>query len=120
METCFQLQLFLENQNRSVALLQSDCFTWPVLDLYFLFQYMGEWYELQRYQQVNQGNGECVTANYTFLPDTQRVHISNVMTILPEKETREIVGSGRLPHPNAYPLPGQFLVQFPGSIAGGI
>jgi lipocalin len=81
---------------------------------------MGEWYELQRYQQMNQGNGECVTANYTFLPDTQRVHISNVMTILPEKETREIVGSGRLPHPNAYPLPGQFLVQFPGSIAGEI
>ncbi|XP_058448744.1 lazarillo protein-like [Malaya genurostris] len=57
----------------------------PVQMEFDIVQYMGIWYEIQRYENVNQPNADCVTAQYTLDPTTLEVAILNSMKQLPNQ-----------------------------------
>ncbi|XP_058817412.1 uncharacterized protein LOC131680720 [Topomyia yanbarensis] len=58
----------------------------PVQTEFNIVQYMGIWYEIKRYENVNQPNGDCVTAQYTLNPTTMEVAINNSMKQLPSQD----------------------------------
>lgn len=75
-----------------------------------MFQYLGRWYEVQRYDQVFQFLGDCVTADYTLNTDGT-VHVENALERPTISNKRTIAtGTAKLSYPNEQPPRGIFSV----------
>lgn len=66
-----------------ITYLLSDLQTNPNInnDHKFLFQYLGKWYEQEKYPQIFQVGGRCTTAEYS-LNDDGTVHVLNTEQIM--------------------------------------
>ncbi|XP_055639230.1 lazarillo protein-like isoform X1 [Toxorhynchites rutilus septentrionalis] len=69
------------------------CRELPVVENFNLTQYMGSWYEIKRYENINQPNAECVTAQYTLNMTSSEVTVENTMKQLPNRNP--LVARGR-------------------------
>lgn len=73
--------------------------------------YLGRWYEMQRFFASFEADMTCVTADYAGISDTQ-IRVTNTANV--NGSVTQLVGVG-----TATGTPGQLIVQFPGSPAGG-
>lgn len=75
--------------------------------------YLGLWYEVSRYEQTFQRNGECVTAEYS-LNDDGSVRVQNRMLVPPSGQFDEDIGRAVLSFPQEDPLQAKLNVSFGG------
>uniref|UniRef100_A0A1Q3FS12 Apolipoprotein D n=1 Tax=Culex tarsalis TaxID=7177 RepID=A0A1Q3FS12_CULTA len=75
--------------------------------------YLGKWYEIERYEQVFQRNGECVTATYTLNEDGS-VRVENAMLVPPSGKFDVDIGRAVLSFPDEEPLQAKLNVSFGG------
>lgn len=85
----------------------------PILDGFNTNAYLGLWYELERYEQIFELNGDCVTAEYS-LKDDGSVQVVNSLINLKTGDKSQAVGRAILSSPDATPLPGALNVTFGG------
>ncbi|XP_065079405.1 lazarillo protein-like [Ochlerotatus camptorhynchus] len=69
------------------------CRILPVEGQFNATEYMGTWYEIKRYENADQPNGDCVTARYTLNASVMEVTVENTMKLLPSQQT--LVARGR-------------------------
>jgi apolipoprotein D and lipocalin family protein len=87
------------------------CPDYPVHMDFDVPAYLGVWYEVQRYDQIFQRNGDCITATYN-LRDDGTVQVINSMAILPNVTQGPQFGSAVVSFPDQVPLPGKLNVTF--------
>lgn len=75
------------------------CRVLPVEGQFNATAYMGTWYEIKRYENAEQPNGDCVTAHYTLIENTMEVTVENTMKVLPNQQP--LVARGRAVLANA-------------------
>lgn len=75
--------------------------------------YLGKWYEIERYEQVFQRNGECVTATYSINEDGS-VRVENAMLVPPSGKFDIDIGRALLSFPDELPLQAKLNVSFGG------
>lgn len=73
--------------------------------------YLGLWYELERYEQLFELNGDCVTAEYILQSDNS-VKVINSMLNLQSKRVAKIEGRAVLSYPEQPPVRGSLNVTF--------
>ncbi|XP_062557077.1 uncharacterized protein LOC134221928 [Armigeres subalbatus] len=80
--------------SRKINCLSVDgpCRNLPVEGQFNVSQYMGTWFEIKRYVNEFQANGECVTAKYTLNATSMEVAIENTMRLLPNQEPLTVTG----------------------------
>jgi apolipoprotein D and lipocalin family protein len=88
----------------------------PVVQNFDVAAYLGTWYEIQRYPDYFQGEGECVKAEYS-LKDDGTVKVLNSMLVLPNTERESVEGLAVVSFPEAVPLEGKLNVTFGGAPA---
>lgn len=81
-------------------------------------RYMGLWYEVNRYWQIFELNGKCVTAEYAFNATTGRVSVKNSMVDATTLQAKSIEGFAELSEPTADPLVGKLAVTFKIPVVG--
>ena len=74
-------------------------------------QYLGVWYEIERYEQIFQLDADCVTAQYTANADGS-VRVINRARNLANGTNIEAFGTAVLSFPNESPLRGMLNVTF--------
>ena len=74
-------------------------------------QYLGVWYEIERYEQVFQVDADCVTAQYTANADGS-VRVINRARNLQNGTNFEAFGNAVVSFPNEVPLRGMLNVTF--------
>jgi apolipoprotein D and lipocalin family protein len=72
---------------------------------------LGVWYELERYDNVDQPNGDCVTASYDVNEDGS-VRVENSMTTLSNGQVLTLIGRAVLSFPDSDPLMAKLNVSF--------
>ncbi|KXJ74932.1 hypothetical protein RP20_CCG012696 [Aedes albopictus] len=75
--------------------------------------YLGLWYEVSRYEQTFQRNGECVTAEYSLNEDGS-VRVQNRMLVPPSGKFDEDIGRAVISFPEESPLQAKLNVSFGG------
>ncbi|EAT38565.1 AAEL009559-PA [Aedes aegypti] len=75
--------------------------------------YLGLWYEVSRYEQTFQRNGECVTAEYSLNADGS-VRVQNRMLVPPSGQFDEDIGRAVISFPQEDPLQAKLNVSFGG------
>lgn len=62
---------------------------------------MGTWYEIKRYENEFQPNGDCVTAQYTLNTTNMEVTVENTMKKLPDQKPSVARGRAVLANPTS-------------------
>uniref|UniRef100_A0AAR5PWC5 Apolipoprotein D n=1 Tax=Dendroctonus ponderosae TaxID=77166 RepID=A0AAR5PWC5_DENPD len=71
---------------------------WEISEDFETFQYMGKWYELERYFAVFEFGGECVTATYT-LNENETITVMNTQTSAITRMQASINGEAKFDGP---------------------
>lgn len=74
-------------------------------------QYLGVWFEIERYEQAFQVNADCVTAQYTANADGS-VRVVNRAQVLSNGTNIDAIGTAFLTFPDVVPLPAMLNVTF--------
>jgi apolipoprotein D and lipocalin family protein len=74
-------------------------------------QYLGIWYEIERYEQSFQVGGDCVRAQYTLKADGS-IDVLNQAVLLNNNTRIEAQGVARISFPDETPLRAQLNVTF--------
>lgn len=74
-------------------------------------QYLGVWFEVQRYEQAFQVNADCVTAQYSLNADGS-VRVLNRAQVLSNGTNIDAAGTAFLTFPNEVPLRAMLNVTF--------
>lgn len=90
-----------------------QCAVPEVVENFDVSRYLGKWYEIERYEQVFQRNGECVTAKYS-LNDDGSVRVENAMLVPPSGKFDIDIGRALLSFPDEDPLRAKLNVSFGG------
>ncbi|KAL1399303.1 hypothetical protein pipiens_008321 [Culex pipiens pipiens] len=90
-----------------------QCAVPEVVENFNVSAYLGKWYEIERYEQVFQRNGECVTAKYS-LNDDGSVRVENAMLVPPSGKFDIDIGRALLSFPDEDPLRAKLNVSFGG------
>ncbi|XP_001660226.2 lazarillo protein [Aedes aegypti] len=80
---------------------QGPCRDLPVENQFNITQYMGTWYEIKRYENEFQPNGDCVTAQYTLNTTNMEVTVENTMKKLPDQKPSVARGRAVLANPTS-------------------
>ncbi|XP_055546323.1 apolipoprotein D-like [Wyeomyia smithii] len=88
-----------------------DCPVHPVVQNFDVAAYLGQWYEISRYEQTFERGGECSRAAYS-LNDDRSVRVDNRMIVPPESEFRVEIGQAVLSFPDEEPLQAMLNVSF--------
>ena len=73
--------------------------------------YLGIWYEIERYEQFFQAGGDCVRAQYTLNADNS-INVLNQAFVIENSTRIEAEGIARISFPNEEPLREQLNVTF--------
>jgi lipocalin len=73
--------------------------------------YTGIWYEIERYEQIFQANGDCVTAEYTGNANGS-ISVFNRAFVISNRTVVSDLGLAVLSFPNEVPLRAQLNVTF--------
>ncbi|XP_058823273.1 apolipoprotein D-like [Topomyia yanbarensis] len=88
-----------------------QCPEHQVVQNFDVLAYAGEWYELSRYETVNQRGGECVHVNYTLNEDGS-VRVENRHLVPPGGQFELAIGRAVISFPDEVPLQGKLNVSF--------
>jgi lipocalin len=81
--------------------------------LFKSFQYLGVWYEIERYDQHYLKDSDCVYANYTER-DTTSINILNKARKIADGTTKTSTSIGVVAFPDLDPLPGSLNISYHG------
>ncbi|XP_055547826.1 apolipoprotein D-like [Wyeomyia smithii] len=90
-----------------------ECPVHPVVQNFDVAAYLGQWYQIRRYEQTFERGGECSIAAYSLNEDGS-VLVDNRMLVPPESEFRVEIGQAFLSFPEEDPLRGMLNVTFRG------
>ncbi|XP_055602188.1 apolipoprotein D-like [Uranotaenia lowii] len=88
------------------------CPQYPVVQNFDVERYLGLWYEIKRYEQFFQLDGECVTAQYSINEEDGSVRVFNSMVVLPNQERQSDIGRAVVAFPDEVPLQAKLNVTF--------
>uniref|UniRef100_A0A182NRI3 Apolipoprotein D n=1 Tax=Anopheles dirus TaxID=7168 RepID=A0A182NRI3_9DIPT len=88
-----------------------QCQDHPVHVNFDVARYLGLWYEIRRYEQVFQRDGECVTAEYSLNADGS-VRVFNSMLVPPSQVRSSDTGRAVIAFPDGSPLEAKLNVTF--------
>uniref|UniRef100_A0A023EJI8 Apolipoprotein D n=1 Tax=Aedes albopictus TaxID=7160 RepID=A0A023EJI8_AEDAL len=112
-ESLIAVALCLVIGGEALIIASGSCPKRPVVQNFNVSRYSGLWYEISRYEQPFQLDGECVTALYTLNKDGT-VRVFNSMLIPPSDTRSSIVGRAVLSYPHKETIPAKLLVTFNG------
>ncbi|XP_062557060.1 lazarillo protein-like [Armigeres subalbatus] len=115
---CVSVVLFLSiGSSLGQIISTGQCREPVVVQNFNLASYSGAWYEVARYEQMFQRDGECVTSQYTLNSDGSSLSIQHRMLVPPSSQLIQISSQAVLSFPDQNPLQGKLNISYGGQPA---